>query len=172
MTYNNPDMMSEEEFLQHIDATDEMTEDEFLEHFGVKGMKWGKSSGGAAASGGKTKSELRTADKASRQADRATFKSARKKDAADIDTEIDAARGRIKSGENRQKFKDAKATYSEQKMVVGKREAKKALNAVKSELYTDAAVADLAKSGKETTKAIVSGIAGMVILGAIAGLRG
>lgn len=141
------------------------TADDILAHHGIVGMKWGKhksqssSDGGSSSGGGAaapSRSELKAKDKASKQADTA------KNDAA-----IEAARARINSGANRQAYKDAKAQYKIDKVNVGKREAAKAFNTVKDKNIVDAQVAQLAKSGKERTTAILV-LAGAVVLGGVA----
>lgn len=156
-------MMTEEEFIAHTGITPDMDADDFLEHFGKKGMKWGqRKAEGSGASGGSPSN--RSLNKASRANDRATAKSDAKKFNKEWDDEIDAARSRTKSGENKQALKAAKVQYKADKLVVGSREAKKALNAVREQKSTDAAVAQLSKTGKETVVATISAVAGIAVL--------
>lgn len=153
---NTPDtlthgMMSEDEFLAHINATPDMTEDEFLEHFGVKGMKWGQTRSGMTLPNGQTvatRSDRRAMDKASKKADTAANNSA-----------IDAARGRIASGKNAQAYKDAKAQYKMEKLVIGKREAAKAFQKVKDKNIADYDKSSEKKSGRETVMAVLGAVA-------------
>lgn len=137
-----------------------------LAHFGVKGMHWGQrkaessggSGGGGSAGGVKTRKELKGLDKASRKADNEKRNS-----------EIDTARQNIKSGANRTKYLDAKAKYKADRLVVGKREAKKAFNQVKNENIADAQKAQEYKSGKETVGAILGTVAVGVAYAALKG---
>jgi hypothetical protein len=147
-------MFNEEEFLEHAGITADMSGDDILEHFGVKGMKWGKHT--ARPEGAKTRSELRSLDKASKLKDR-----------ADNDSAIDAARARVKSGATRQDLKDAKAAYKSDKQVIGKREAAKAYNAVKERSYADLAKSEEAKSGKEKVTAVLLTVGSAVVIAAL-----
>lgn len=172
-------MLSEEDFLSHIDATPDMTEDEFLEHFGVKGMRWGQrkaegsGSGGSDAGGGGRRPKL-TADgreKKSGKELRALNKESAKRDVAKNDADIDAARTRIASGENRKAYLEAKARYKSDKHVIGRREAAKAYQAVKDKNLEDYNKSQEAKSGRETVGAVIGTVAGLVLIGVGAALQ-
>lgn len=139
-------MMTEEEFLAHMGITPEMTLDEVLEQAGVKGMKWGVR---------KSRSELRDLDKATKARDR-----------DERDASIDAARDRYKNTA-RSNYKEAKATYNEQKFIVGKREARKALDKVKQQNIDDYTEGSQYKSGRETVTAVVATVAAVVVISAL-----
>lgn len=144
-------MMTEEEFLQHMADLD----DDALEHFGVKGMRWGKRK--APVEGALSRSERRAANKA-----------AYKTDIKKLDSDIDAARARIKSGANRANYKAAKAQYKIDKQTKGSYEARKAFDAVKQKNIDDANLAQLAKSGRETVvTAIAAGVGAVLITAAL-----
>ena len=140
-------------------ATEEETED-FIAHFGVKGMKWGVtkgdsgSSSSSSSSGGsvKTRKELRGLDKASRKNDKVARNAS-----------IDAARDRVKntaSGE----LKAAKAAYKAERMVIGKREARKALNKVRDDQLKDYKLANETKHGREFVTTLLIGAAASLVL--------
>lgn len=129
----------------YLDAED------FIEHCGKKGMKWGQN---------------RALNKTSRSTDRAAGKADRAKSNEKRNKDIDRARARFDSGKARSDFKKAKATYKQEKQVVGSREAKKALNKVKDKNIRDYNKSREAKSGKETTIAVLStvGLIGAQVL--------
>lgn len=131
-----------------------MSEEDFLDHAGVKGMKWGhrKAAGPKLGPDGKpqkTRKELRALDKASIGRDKEKLK----KDLAANDKEIATARAKVKSGENAKMFADAKAKYKIDKKVIGKREASKALEEVRTKTLATYAKSKEAKSGAEATAA-------------------
>lgn len=119
--------------------------DDFLAHYGVPGMKWGQRRAHAK--------EMRSLDKASK-----------KKDKAERNDKIDAARERFRSGQAKADLKNAKAEYKTQKNVVGKREAKKILNAVKEKNLADYETGAQWKSGKETATGLIAGATGLVLI--------
>jgi hypothetical protein len=121
-----------------------LDEDVYLEHYGKKGMKWGQR----------------------RQQNRALNKASRKKDVAKIDKEIDIARKRLDSGRARQDYLKAKAQYKTNKAELGSREARKILNKVKAKNYQDYNLSIQAKSGKETTKAVLA-VVGLTALSVV-----
>lgn len=131
---------------------------EFLEHAGVKGMKWGQR-----------RAQQKSLNKASRDKD----KLARADRNAKFDKAIDRARARTK---NPTFFKDtskanlavkkAKADYQANKAALGKREAKKIVAKARSKRLEDKIVAGFAKSGKETTRALLIGVGGLALMGA------
>ena len=124
------------------------TRDEALAHFGIKGMHWGTRK---APSSAPTNRQL---NKASRAADRAAR-----------DKEIDAARQRFNT-QSRAKFLKAKAQFQEDKKTIGSRAARQKFNAVKQKNIDDAEIANMAKSGKETTKAVLATV-GLVTLATV-----
>lgn len=142
------------------------TAEEFLAHHGVVGMKWGKhkaksDDGGGSSSGGSEKAaparrELKALDKASKKAD-----------IAKRDAEIDKARTNYDQNA-RKNYLDAKAQYKIDKVTIGKREAAKAFNKVKDQNLADYNTGQLAKSGKETTAALLITV-GAIALGGVAG---
>lgn len=138
--------------------------EDFLEHFGVKGMKWGKRTGGSdeggsgGSSGGADRKGLRLKDKETYQKDRAQRSS-----------DIQAARDRFSSGEARKDYKEAKAQYKADRVVVGKREARKAFDKVKAKNQSDYELSQELKDGKEVAKLIVGTVAGAVIASSLRG---
>jgi hypothetical protein len=130
-----------------------ITEEAYLEHFGVKGMRWGVS-----------------------RANRGMNKASRARDRATIDKQIDKARARTegtsrlarlgigdKGSKSHTEFKGAKAKYHQQKYDIGTREARKALSKARDKRVNDLEFANLAKSGRETTFAVL-GLVGSTLL--------
>lgn len=128
-----------------------MVHEDDLAHYGVAGMKWGKRT----RSGGTSNKQLRSMDRQSKKNDRAAR-----------DGEIDAARDRNKTV-NRGKLKEAKATYKSEKHTIGKREARKTLNKVRSDVVSDIQTAQLSKSGKERALAMTGAGVGALLVGTI-----
>ena len=128
------------------------TPEEVLMHIGVKGMKWGHRKQQDA--GVNKLPSNRQLNKASRARDKAARNAA-----------IDAARTRY-ANSARQNYLDAKAQYQIDKKTMGTREAKKKFNAVKEQNTNDYEVANMAKSGKETTVAVL-GLVGTVAISAL-----
>lgn len=121
--------------------------DDFLAHYGVKGMRWGKRKASALRRGHQL-------NKASRRKDSAQRKADLKKATAERDSEIDGARARD-GKPNRARYKAAKSQYKQDKVEIGRREAKKALHKVRDEIYDDMIKARESKSGRETTNDIL-----------------
>jgi hypothetical protein len=119
--------------------------EEALEHFGIKGMRWG------------VRRDPRNV--ASRARDRESAAKARGKQNA----EIDAARLRVNSGKTRQDLKTAKKTFKSDKKTLGRREARKRLNAARIKAHTDVEKAQMVKSGAETAVAILGIVGGTVL---------
>jgi len=114
-----------------------------LEHHGVKGMRWG------------VRRDPRNV--ASRAKDRA----ARKRSTTVRDKQIDEARTRLRSGETRRTFKDAKKQFKVDKKELGRREARKRLYKARLNKQNDIDKANMIKSGAETT-GVILGIVGTV----------
>lgn len=110
----------------------------FLAHYGVVGMRWGKRKAAGSTSATPTRKQLRGMDKASKKADKAAH-----------NAEIDAARERYKTS-SKKNYKEAKAQYNIDKKLIGKNEARKALDKVKDQNIKDYATAGQLKYGKET----------------------
>lgn len=123
-----------------------------LTHFGVKGMRWGHHK--AQTAGGETdRQKLKRLDKESRA-----------KDNAARDAEIEAARQRYGTT-SRDNYLKAKAQYKIDKKTIGKREALKKFQKVQNQNIDDFELATQAKSGKETTKAILVTVGSVLVAG-------
>jgi len=122
-----------------------------LIHFGVKGMKWGviREKIGSAV--------------ADHQRNRQLNKQFHKEENKKRDATIDAARERFNSGAARQDYLKAKAQYKLDKKTLGTAAARAKLDEVKQRNMTDGEVAQMSKSGRETTLAILA-VAGVVAL--------
>ena len=129
--------------------------EEALTHFGVKGMRWG------------VRRDPRNV--ASRQRDRAAAKANRKAFTEGRDSEIDAARARVASGQTRAALKSAKTQFKTDKKTLGRREAKKKLYAARLKAQTDTEASKMVKSGAETA-GVILGVVGAAVLSAA--LRG
>lgn len=133
------------------------TADDILAHYGVVGMRWGhhnKASSDSGGGGTKSRAELKALNKQSKLNDR-----------AERDIKIEEARQRYDTSA-RKNYLDAKAQYKIDKGTIGKREAAKKFNEVKQKNMDDYEVARQAKSGKETTKAVVAAV-GLVALSVV-----
>jgi hypothetical protein len=136
---------------------DQKPSPEELEHAGVKGMHWGVRKNPEKAA---QKAKLKELDKKSRARDNAVR-----------DKEIDAARERF-ANTSRDRYLKAKAQYKIDKTTIGKREARKKLDAVLAQNQKDFDTANMAKSGHETTVAVLSTvgtIGAALIINALAG---
>lgn len=149
-------MLSQDDFLQHTNDTANMSQDEYLKHYGKKGMKWGQkmaeNNSGVLAKSRNVRTE----------------KGDGKQSKGDRDSAIDAARGRIATGENRAKYKEAKGIYKNAKKTEGAVEAKAALRAVKDKNADDYHDSNLAKAGGEKVAMVVLALASAVVGGVIA----
>jgi hypothetical protein len=124
--------------------------DDFLAHYGVKGMKWGVRK----STSGKSRRQLN--------------KESRQKDRAKLDRDIDRARARVntnrkyaltdKGSKSHSDYKKAKAQYKKDKAELGSREARKILNKAKEKRYKDVQLSNTAKSGRETTIAVLAAV--------------
>lgn len=135
-----------------MEVTDKEIEDfldHYLEHHGVKGMKWGVR-----------RSQNRSLNKASRAKDR-----------KQSDKDIDKARSRTKGtsraarlgfgdkgSKSHTEFKRARTQYKADRAVMGSREARKILNKAREKRIDEIATSRQAKSGRETTFAILGAV--------------
>ena len=106
--------------------------EDFLEHNGVKGQKWGVR-------------QQHNLNKASRHSVRVK-----------TNNQIDGARNRSKRKVRRIELKNAKANYKIDKVTLGRREAKLALNKVKDRQTKDKELASTIKYGKETAAVLLA----------------
>lgn len=125
-----------------------------LMHHGVKGMKWGVV---------RNMQRNHALNKASRQRDRAAIKSHNAKIDAAHNKAIDAARARVSSGKTDAALKSAKTKFKSDKKTIGSREARKKLNIAKDKFNNDVAVANMTKTGRETTISILASLGGVAI---------
>lgn len=135
-----------------LNDSEKPTIDEALAHFGVMGMRWGQNKKG---------------DQPSAPSNRQLNKESKARDKIARDKEIDAARERY-ANSSRNNYLKAKAQYKVDKKTIGTREARKKFDEVKQKNIDDFELAKQAKSGKETTIAVLA-IVGGVALSALAG---
>lgn len=128
-----------------------------LAHFGIKGMKWGHHKAQPTGGGGAT----------SKPSNRQLNKEFRKKENEKRNSEIDAARANYNQNA-RKNYLDAKAQYKADKKTIGSAAARAKFNQVKQKNIDDYEVASQAKSGKETTVAVLS-VVGAVAISALLG---
>lgn len=134
-----------------IQTAEELEEGEYLQHFGVKGMKWGRRTGGADDSGGGgTRREARAAKSLAKAQTKLAVKTAKIDAANKRDDDINAARENL--GKTANAVKVAKAQYKVDKHLMGRKAAKDVLRSVKN---TNAATISLAsqKTGQEQAAA-------------------
>lgn len=129
---------------------------EELAHFGVKGMRWGHRNAKETSGGGGA---------ASKPSNRQLNKEFRKKENEKRNSEIDAARSRYNSSA-RDSYLKAKAQYKTDKKTIGTAAARARFNAVKNKNVEDFNIGNQAKSGKETTVAVLS-VVGAVTISAL-----
>jgi hypothetical protein len=138
--------------------------DNYLEHYGVKGMKWGKRTGGSDSSSGsdgkKSRKELRALDRANRKSEKAA---ARKK----WDDDIDSARDRLEGDAN--KYNQARAEYKSNKQTIGKVAAKKIVKEHEEQFVNTWNQANLYKT-KEAHAQLFATAGGMLLSAAILGV--
>jgi hypothetical protein len=144
-----------------------------IEHYGKQGMKWGvrrdsktgvrpiaktldKSKVGKAAAANVDRSMARSRNRELNKASRAK----------DVKT-IEAARARVKSGQTKADFKNAKAAHAENKRKLGTREAKRLLYEARDKRYEEIAISRTAKNGKEVAISVATGVGALVAYVAI-----
>lgn len=137
---------------------------EALAHFGVKGMRWGHHKAPEPGSGGGG------GGVAPAKSNRQLNKEFRQKQKQQRDAEIEAARQRY-GASARENYLKAKEQYKQDKKTIGTAAARAKFNAVKEQNINDYEIASQAKSGKETTAAVlatVGTVALFSVLGAVA----
>ena len=119
-----------------------MSESEEIKHYGVPGMKWGKTKGSYNAM---------TSDQ--KRGVRETFKEK-------TNARIDAARGRVSSGESKREYKSAKNQYKQAKATettrVGADRAKAVFQKSKNKYLADIRTANTTKYGKENVVSLIA----------------
>lgn len=119
-----------------------MSESEETKHYGVPGMKWGKTKGSYNAM---------TSDQ--KRGVRETFKEK-------TNARIDAARGRVSSGESKREYKSAKNQYKQAKATettkAGADRAKAVFQKSKNKYLSDIRTANTTKYGKENVVSLVA----------------
>lgn len=124
-------------------------EEVYLEHFGRLGMKWGQRS-------------------AARSANRSMNKASRKADWKKQGKQVDAARGRRKSGAIKKEWKASKAQFHKDKVTKGSREARKIMNKKRGKLNAEINKSNQVKTGKGQA-AVLLGTVGLIGLSAFGG---
>jgi hypothetical protein len=143
--------------MSYILGQEKPSLDDALAHHGVLGMKWGHHK--AAPTGGSAPAS------APAPTNRQLNKASRQKDKASRNAEIDAARQRYNTTA-RTNYVKAKDQFKADKKTIGTREARKKFNEVKQKNVDDFEIANQAKSGRETTVAIL-GVVGLVAVSSI-----
>lgn len=161
-------------------------EDAYLEHYGKKGMHWGvrrdPKTGVRPVAARLDRSAVGRASKANADrhdravSNRELNRQSRAKDRAKMDKAIDKARSRTEGttraarlglsdsgSKSHQEYKQARAQYKIDKQKMGSREARKILEKAREKRMEDVATSQAAKSGKETTVAILGGV-GLIAL--------
>ena len=123
---------------------------ESLMHFGKKGMKWGVR---------KSKDELRTLDRASKE----KTKAGEKKIQEAHTKSVDAARERLSTGKTKSEYKAAKQQYKNDKGQIGKHAAKQALAKAAEKRNKDINKSQEYRNGNEAAKALLLAAAGGVL---------
>ncbi len=142
--------------VDEIERASDEEVDAFLEHFGVRGMKWGHRKNPHRA-------EMRKLNKESRARDKVENRALRDKH----QRRVELARQRVSSGKLKTDLKKAKAQYKVDKNVIGRREARKALNKVKNKNFMEVQKSREAKNGKEAAGMILLGVGGLALQAAL-----
>lgn len=140
-----------------MDYNDKPELDELV-HFGVKGMHWGHRKAPETSGGGGGGGPAPMTRKQNRQLNK-EFKA---KENAKRDSEIDAARDRYNTNA-RANYLAAKAQYKVDKKTIGTAAAKAKFNEVKNQNLEDHAIAQQAKSGRETTVAVLATVGAVAL---------
>ena len=145
-------------------TVDPKWEEAFLAHVGVKGMKWGVRKKKPPLTGRSARiarrDHLRAKNKAFKLKEKQSAKTATK----NWDTAIDKARAN--KGASKASVKKAKIKFKQNKSTLGRSEAKRILENVKTEAWANKVISKQTKSGKEATMSMM-GTVGLATLAVV-----